>query len=361
MRCMSPPNPLTLIALAAAVAACGSRPEPTPTAGAAATPSPATSDGAGGADVAIVSTPEGLFAVATDGSPPKPLRAPPGTVNRCEADARAGGVWVGIEGTGSDAGALYFVDLERPGPAIPVLRGLPAGMEELIIDHGDAGRIGGHDPVTMQVGLAIRMGETPAVEPEIGCEGDGAWTCYLADDVATEGAPLLPEYEAQRAAIAALTLVDGAWLAGIARRGRDRPLWKASPGGAAAALPKVAAVPVDGCRAMPEACGEARSVPGTALWRVVVSNDEGDFYAQEEQLYDPVAAVFFDPTAPAARSPTPLAESASIEGMLISPSGAGFANWGGIYRFDGQPVSLPADASVCGWTRPATRLGGPRG
>ncbi len=309
------------------------------------------------ADVAIARTADGLFRVTTDGAPPKALPAPKGTLGWCSTDPRANGVWVLEDGPGEAPDTLHFVDLQT-GESRPVVRGIPAELEEVIVDYGEAGRIGGHDRVELRVGVAVRMGAKPAVEPEIGCEGDAAWYCYDEQTLDKPKPTLLPEYAARRDAVAKLTLLDARWLATIVKRGAARPLTKAVKAGPA--LPKVE-VPAERCQAAPEDCGVARALPGTPFWRVIVANDRGDFYHQDEQLYDPRSKTFFDLSTPPKRSPTPLTGGQSVEGLSISPSGAAYASWAALGRFDGEPVKLPPEARICGWTGPAVRIDGPRG
>lgn len=309
------------------------------------------------ADVAVARTADGLFSVSTDGAPPKALPAPKGTLGWCSTDPRANGVWVLEDAPGDAPDTLHFVDLQT-GETRPVVRGIPGDLEEVIIDHGEAGRIGGHDRVELRVGMAIRMGPKPAVEPEIGCEGDASWYCYDNETLDKPEPTLLPEYAARRDAVVKLKLVDAAWLATIVKRGAARPLTKAVK--ARPELPKVK-VPVERCQAAPEDCGLARALPGTPYWRVIVSNDRGDFYYQDEQLYDPGSKTFFDLSTPPKRSAEPLTEGQSVEGLRISPSGAAYLAWSSIGRFDGKPVKVPAKARICGWVGPAVRIGGPRG
>lgn len=309
------------------------------------------------ADTAVVMNAKGLFAVSLSGAAPEALPAPKGPLGGCWTDPRANGVWVLETAPDTQPHTLHFVDLEA-GITRPVVRGIPAEADEIVIDYGEAGRINGHDRVELRVGLAVRMGPKPAIEPAIGCEGDAAWYCYPEDQIGQPKPTLLPEYAARRDAIAKLEPIDGAWLATLAQRGAKRPLWRVEK--PAGALPKVP-VPAEACQAAPEDCGVARPVPGTPFWRVITANDRGDFYYQDEQLYDPRSKRFFTLDAPAKRSPTPLTGGQSIEGLSISPSGAAFAGAGRIARFDGAPVQSVPKARICGWTGPATRIEGPRG
>lgn len=304
-----------------------------------------------------VITDKAVQIIDTAGGAPRSLPRPAGEVGSCDTDPVAGGVWVRTADPGGETGTLSFVDVER-GTLHPVVKGIPADIEDLIIDHGESSRIGGYDPVDLRVGLAIRMRSTPAVEPEIGCDGDAAWYCYV--EHGDDSSPLLPAYEAQRVAITQLKLEDPRWLATIARRGGDRALWR-TPSADASPLPRLAMVPDSNCMADPSDCGRAEAVAGTAYWRVIVSNDHGDLYHQTEQLFDPATKMFFTPDAPEKRSPKPIADEGGVDGMVIGPSGQSYMYGGAMRRFDGKTISLPARAELCGYMGAATRIGGPRG
>lgn len=374
----------SIVACAALVATgCGKKeaapspepPKPGPTATAAApaepTPAPAPEEpepaATLGPNTAILLTEAGLVSVDLADGAVKTLAAGV-KAGGCLVDPKAGVVWLATSPSepGELDGSLQAFDLEASGPPVVVAAKL-AEFDELAIVYGDE-QLGGSDPVTFSIGLQVEMGAAPKLAAMVGCSGDGSWYCY--EDVEGDEQVLIADLKARKAALDALKPADPALLARWAERGASRALRAPRTPDAKQPTEHVAAVPKDGCAEDPEVCGAAHIVDGTPFWRVITANDRGDFYYQSEQLYDPRDKAFFDLAKPTERSPTPLAEASSIEGVLIAPSGAGFlttvSDDAGDYAavvatFAGKVLHRAPGGTVCGWAGGGWRIPGPRG
>lgn len=312
-------------------------------------------------DVAIVGTEAGLLAISLGGGSARALTD--AAVAWCVVDDRTRVVWLGgptTENAGVYTYSVAFYDLELGGSPRVVVRGVPSDADERIIDYGAAGRIGGADPVSFRVALRLDLSGVPTVGPEIGCDGDGAWYCYgdgpWPDD--TWPPPLLPELEAVRQAVAALSVLDVDALARVVDRGRARPLLSSSP--ALEPRRRVRAVDRARCVEVPENCGTSSALPGGRYWVVVTDNDRGDFFYESRQLYDSEAREFVRSDDPRVRSRAPF-EADSVEGMHVSPSGRGAVHGDRVVDFEAGIVWQSEGATACGWLGGGVRLGGPRG
>ena len=318
-----------------------------------------------GPNAAILLTDAGLVSVDLADGAVKTLAAGV-KAGGCLVDPKAGVVWLATSPSepGELDGSLQAFDLEGSAAPVVIAANL-AGFDELAIVYGKD-QLGGDDPVTFSIGLQVEMGAAPKLAAMVGCSGDGSWYCY--EDV--EEQVLIADLKARKAALDALKPADPALLARWAERGASRALRAPRTPDAKQPTEHVAAVPKDGCAEDPEVCGAAHIVDGTPFWRVVTSNERGDFYYQTEQLYDPRDKTFFDLAKPTERSPTPLAEASSIEGVLIAPSGAGFlttvSDDAGDYAavvatFAGKVLHRAPGGSICGWVGGGWRIPGPRG
>jgi hypothetical protein len=318
-------------------------------------------------NTAILLTEAGLVAVDLADGAVKPLAAGV-KAGGCVVDPKAGVVWLasGPSEAGEKDGSLQAFDLEGAGPPVVVASKL-VEFDDLAIVYGED-QLGGGDPVTFSIGLEVKMGAAPTLAAMVGCSGDGSWFCY--EDPGADEPVLIDELKARKAALDALKPADPALLARWAERGAARALRAPRTPEAKQPTERVAAVPKDGCADDPEVCGAAHVVDGTPFWRVVTSNDRGDFYYQTEQLYDPRDKTFFDLVKPTERRPAPLAEPTGIEGVRIAPSGAGYlttvADAEGndaaiVGTFAGKIVHRAPGATVCGWVGGGWRIPGPRG
>jgi hypothetical protein len=315
----------------------------------------------GDADVAVVGTPRGLVQIGLATGKARAL-VPGASVSWCAVDDRARVVWFTTAEGDGDTFALHWYDVVAGGASRTVFRGAPTGLSEVVIDHGDAGRIGGTDPVSFFVGVRVDMSPPPAIRAEIGCDGDAWHYCFEGgEDVDVEDAPLLPEYEELRKAADALALVDGDALAALVDRSRSRTLWPPRPPEPEESAPplRVAGVPDSRCAEEPDSCGRATPLAGTAYWLVVIDNARGDFFHETRSLYDPATRQFFRADDPAVRSPAVI-DGAAVEGLYVSPSGAGGAIGGRVVDFRRGVVWQSEEANVCGWLGGGYRVGGPR-
>ncbi|HUQ05679.1 MAG TPA: hypothetical protein VM261_24415 [Kofleriaceae bacterium] len=314
------------------------------------------------ADVAVVGTPRGLVEIGLATGKARAL-VPGANVSWCAVDDRARVVWFTTPEGEGDTFALHWYDVVAGGASHTAFRGAPTGISEIIIDHGDAGRIGGSDRVSFFVGVRVDLGAAPAVGAELGCDGDAWFYCYeSSEDGNVDDAPLRPEHDELRRAVDALALVERDALAALVERSRGRALWPPAPPQPeeSEAQQRVAGVPDSRCPEEPDACGRATPLAGTPYWLVVIDNARGDFFHETRSLYDPATKRFFRADDPSVRSPA-LIDGAAVEGLYVSPSGAGGAIGGRVVDFRRGVVWQSDDASACGWLGGGYRVGGPRG
>lgn len=292
---------------------------------------------------------DGLAAVTVPGGAVTHHRA--GRVGYCAIDPRANVVWL----TRGSPRELAFLDLNAPEVIVTVATDLPE-VDEIIIDHGEAGRLGGADPVSFRIALALHVSPAPTIRAVVGCEGDGAVFCF---DERLER--LLPRYEALQRAADATRLLARERVAALHARAGARPLSRRAPSGAssARALPRIDSVHKSACDEAPEECGQARPLDGTPFWLVVTANGRGDYFHRDEQVYDPAMRSFLDVrTGARAERPFP---GEGAEGLHVSPSGAAYAIDGRVATFGGEVLFEQDDAEACGWVGGGVVVGGPRG
>lgn len=357
----SPPLAAPFAALIAApLAACGggataagpAPPQP-PAGAAAAAPAPPAGPVVpplpGGGERAYVAGPGGLVEVSTAGG--SQVIAPAATW--CDADARASVVWFV-----SPAGLQAFDLTDRR--VHPVVRGAYGELEP-IIDWG-AQRLGGESKVLFDVGAALRLASgAPALELEMGCEGDRAVYCF-GDD----GATPTDEVARLRQAVGNLRLADPAYAAQLARRGARGSLWTPPPAPPAPPARKPA---VDRRQCEDRStCGALTAIPGSPLWLVQTANSRGDYYHETRELWDPATGEYVRQSgarlARTRAAPPDTTGGTDYRGLRVSPAGA--LSYGGAV-FDAARVHYapPAgsdsdgEALSCGWAGGGWRIAGP--
>lgn len=296
-----------------------------------------------GAPVAIVPGKDGLRAVSADGARTRTLVAEP--VPWALVDNGAGVVWFGSP----DRTEIRMVDLEGPAAATPAVEtiaaGLPAGVDPGGPEFAIAQDSPGDDipvPLTyLEYNLSILPSVILVVGPEPGLSTEGG---ILEMWGQTE------EFDKQ---VAAATLPGRDRVIEVARRAAARP-----PAASPAPPPADEKLRVDGidpaaCDDDAELCGSAERVPGTQLWRTVVSYACGDGCYTEWRLYDP-----------AKRELLKQDWAGWIYGAWVAPDGSAFVRDGVIVRFDSGPVAATpapgedeAGPSGGGWLGGGTYLG----
>ena len=231
---------------------------------------------------------------------------------------------------------------------------LDVGIGDVLIDHGNE-RIGGENMVDPAIYLGVFLGKKIRFRSVVGCEGDGAWYCYENFDAeSSDDWPLIPELAKQKASYDGLEVPDMAYFNTLQERGQKRKLWSKVPTKEA---PRVS-VPVSACDEEPGECGRATHL-NERYWRVVVSNARGDFYHQDEQLYDSVKKEFIDIES-GQRSLAPSESSHGITGMLVSPLGDQVLLHDTLLPLEGgKPTTV--DGHFCGWVGGGFRIPGPFG
>lgn len=300
-------------------------------------------DGPDDPDLAIVVTQAGIVAMDAAGK----VRGTLSTENPawCLVDPRAEVLWMLVANSEPEdeaaLGPLSVIDLRGDADAITIL---PKAPSVVSIEYGDE-TLGGEDPIDYEDGLAVHMTDPPRVEATVGCDGDRGWYCYEEEDWDVGKAKRLAR---GNKAIAAQPFA-GAALAPFVARSKGRKAISADPGRAPA--PKKVAISSAACVESPEDCGAASVLAGSRFWTVIVSNDRGDFYYEETQLYDPKAGEFFDPSTPALRSKKPLSEDrdVSFEPAWISPSGELGLSFDMLLKMDGSSVIASDLDGSCGF------------
>ena len=304
---------------------------------------------------AVVGAADGLWAISTSG---KRTKLSDDVVSHCAVDNRAQLVWFL---TKKAPRTLAAFDL-RGAQRFVVAKGL-AEVDELIVDHGSFGKLGGSDPVSFALGLQVTLaGKAVGVAPKLGCDGDMSSQCYGDNDA--KPANLLAPYKARYAALSKVA-ANTQLLQKLAARGAQRALEGKRRKGR---LPAVKSVDRGACSAAPEECGKASPLPAGRYWLVVTANSRGDFYHESKQLYDPKAKRFVNLSkTPPVRTPIPLGDAPSISDAWLSSDGNALLRRDGtIIDFEkGVIGSKDSKASRaqrgCGWIGGGFWIGGPRG
>jgi hypothetical protein len=271
----------------------------------------------------------------------------------CAVDNRAQVIWFA---TGSVLHAFDLVDgVVRDIVAAPDMR-----IGKVAIVHDEKRRIGAEDMESPTIWLAVYLSKTkPTIAPLLGCEGDASWYCFEMDDVDFKAPmdewPLQPELAKRKKQLEALAPIDSGYLRKLAARSEGRELYTEPANGPK--LEKVQSVAIKECHDDPEGCGEANRISET-IWRVVVSNAQGDYFHQDEQFYDSTSKEFIHSDT-AARSPLPHQQS-SIWGFLVSPTRTHALSYNALISFHGGPA-ISFEGTACGWVGGGFRIKGPRG
>ncbi len=268
-------------------------------------------------------------------------------VGFCAVDNKAQVVWLVI---GQRLATYDLVDqtLRYLSPELDV------GIGDVLIDYGDE-RIGGEDMVDPRIYLGVFLGDEIQIKSVVGCEGDGAWYCFENFDAdSSDDWPLIPELAKLKSSYDTLTIIENDYLNTLKGRGQNRKLWSKIPTEEA---PRVA-VPVSACDEEPGECGRAIHL-NDQYWRVVVSNARGDFYHQDEQLYDSVSKEFIDMKT-GQRTAVPSESSDGITGMLVSPLGDQVLLYDTLLPLGGGKRTK-VDGHFCGWVGGGFRIPGPFG
>jgi len=326
-------------------AACSKDSPPKPTSKPA--PQAARPDTATG-DIAVVNVDGQILAVSLDGSTKPYVKEGAGW---CATDNRAQVIWY----TSDDE--LRFVDL-KDGSSHLALTGV-GEYPVVIIDYGDGVQVGSADEVVPDVGLHVKMSETPTVAGKILCDGDAWVYCYTEHAAAQEDKEILdPKLEAKRVKYDALK--PGTGLAALFTRGAGRKLTVEGPKYDG---PDKLEIDAAECYEDPESCGAIEALPSTPqILKITVGNSRGDYYHEDYRLYDASTQEFFLANDPSKRSKTPPKDEYGIgvEGMLVAPSGKAYLK-GDVIATWKKVVWHVADAWPCGWIGPLYRVSGPRG
>jgi hypothetical protein len=299
-------------------------------------------------DVAVVNVEGALLAVSMNGQIRPYVKSGAGW---CATDNKARVLWYT-----SEPNDLRYIDLDD-GTSHVALSDI-GEANDIIIDYGEGGQIGGEDEVRPDVALRLTMAAEPSVGAKVLCDGD-AWV-YCYGDEADENAPLLPELESKRKHFETLKPADAAALAALAARGKDRDLWTHPPKGENP--PNVKIDPSE-CYEDAESCGSVLVLPADPpMWVITTGNSRGDYYHEDYQLYDPDKQEFFLASDPSKRAPKPLKDEYGIgvEDLLVSPSGKAYIKGDTIATWE-KVVWHAADATPCGWIGPLYSVPGPRG
>ena len=352
-RAIAPRASLILALLAACGGAGAGSTPPTgtaptqPSSGPAAPPPPSAPVPAlpGGGERAFVIDGAELVEVSTAGGS-RPI-APAGSW--CAVDARANVVWF----TAGDG--LHAFDL-ADRRARTIIQGELA--DAVIIDWGKQ-QLGGESKLDFDVAAALRLSGKPALEVELGCDGDRAVYCF-EEDLETP----TPEVAAKQQLARKLKLADPAYAATLASRGKQGSLWSPPPVPPVMPKRKPTVAPKQ-CTDQPT-CGTLTAIPGSPLWLVETANSRGDFYHQTRELWDPSAGEYVRPDgAGLDRSKTPardgMPDATDYGGMRVSPSGT-LTHDG--YVFDAAKVHYapkkPDESPLsCGWASGGWRIPGP--
>jgi hypothetical protein len=299
---------------------------------------------AGDGPHAFVADATGLIEVAPTGKTQVIAAAKPGW---CAVDARAQVVWF----TGDDG--LYAFDLDDR--AVHKIVAGQLDLDTVSIDWGNE-RLGGEDKLAYQAALGVRMTATPPkVSSELGCDGDEADYCYDAG-----GKNLRSDLVDRLHRLDALALVDGAYVASLATRGKDRSLWTPPPVPPAAPSHKPK-LDRKACEEDASRCGQLIAIPGSALWLVITANSRGDFYHETRELWDPTSGEYlWVAGARLVRAAVPQRGDTDYTDLRIAPSGGLMSIAGAVFD-PTQVIYTPnGDAAItCGWSTGGWRMRSP--
>jgi hypothetical protein len=268
-------------------------------------------------------------------------------VRWCNADARANVVWFA-----TDQGVLAFDLVDRR--VHPVIRHATDQLE-LIIDWGKYQQLGGEDMVAFDVGVAIHMTPSPAVDMVMGCMGDRMVYCFEHDKP-------VPKVVALQRLAHQIRLDDPAYVSTLVTRGADRSLWTPPP---VPPLPPTTPAPVDPsrCTEQPDRCGEWTAIPGSSLWLVETGNSRGDYYDESRELWDPATSSFVRVAGGklVRSSQIPTTAGGDYGGLRVSPFGGVMSFHGAVFDATKVFYAPHDDGVTCGFASGGWRIHGPRG
>lgn len=280
-----------------------------------------------GASVAIVPGKEGLRAISSDGLRQRVLI--PGEVPWALVDNRGQAVWF----KKGDGAALWLLDLTRPEPAAEIVVNGVKGFDIALAYPGN-GTERLHSYISIYDGaIEIQVADRPSLKKLTGVYGE-----------------IFLDQERQRVRTfqknCRLTPAGRTLLQQLARRGQGRSLTRPLP--KAETLPPVSTVPASGCEET-KMCGGAEAIPGTKLWRVVVSHACGDACQGQYQLYDPQAKQFVRAADQSQRSAAPRkTDEPSLNELYVAPDGRALLTPGYLLRIGGKAIPT-SELSVGGW------------
>lgn len=343
---------------------------------ASAAPPPAAPAPAGqappGEDLAVLATADALVRVSTRDKSVTELAHE--HVTWCAVDNRAQAIWYlteqelpppqSADSRHAEMVALKVIDLSgAPEPAAPLTVVPPTRVRSAspelrpVISYGDSATVGDElfvfsSGILLQLNLVPR----PKLRIELTCDGDAAWYCYQMDKeqepvpgTTETWWPVNPDIAATLKDLKRMRLQQLDKLTALARRGAGRRQWLgpkdqgSGSKGNDRALPKVKSVPQKPCEE--GGCGDAKAIPGTPYWAVVVASSRGDFFHETQQFYDPARKRFFDPRRPGLSSPRPLNrdkaegeklgdDGPELHSMLIARSGQSLLMDGALISLD---------------------------
>jgi hypothetical protein len=274
-----------------------------------------------GSPVAIAPGREGVVAVSLDGS--RKRTVVPKAVDWVFVDNRSGALW--FQRTSGATSELWLLDLMQPqaSPEIAV-SGLPA-----------------HELIAISYAGSSQR-DADVVRPA-NCNYDGCTQVFLDPKwpatkfIKGQYDGIFEEQGAEHARIVAKAqIVAAPRLRELALRGKEGALLLPA---ASAVLPDtVAAVSDEHCDDAND-CGAAQALPGTDLWRVIISEDCGDGCHVRWQMYDPKKEQFIDfRTGRRSAKPIYAGKPGNMSDAFFSRDGAGFVIRGDVYRIDGHKV-----------------------
>lgn len=299
---------------------------------------------------AFVADDSGLVEISPQG--PKQLISL-GEMSYCNVDARGRVVWFAQDDV------LYAFDLEdRIIHKVLAMDGGAAIGENVIISWGKQ-QLGGEDKVAYDIALQITMTNPPKIEVSVGCDGDRAYYCY-GDSSASPKPTLVENLQNRKESIDAMTFTSPSYVAGIAARGATGSLWSTPP--VPPRLPKAKPnVDKSKCEEDPSACGKLYAIPASTLWKVVASNDRGDFFYESHALWDPATEEFLTIENGTLSRSKAAQTMGDLGDMRVSPTGI-LSYQGNV--FDGKTmyyVPKGGRGRSCGWSDGGFRVPGVRG
>jgi hypothetical protein len=222
----------------------------------------------------------GLVEVSVPGGATR-VRAP--ASGFCAADPRREVIWF----AGKDRLAVLDLRDDTIHDIVVPARGgaLPS---EISVEDGDGAL--GHQERFYEVRLEVTLGAKPALDAELGCDGDMAYACYSNP---LDPKTLSRHIAAELAAAKKLRFADPAYLKALIARAGPPPAPASAPAGddaeARAAVPESVCGDISGC-------GHAIGIPGSPLFVLRVGEEQGDYLERWFALWSPARGelIYFD-------------------------------------------------------------------